>query len=168
MRSTAWRFVAASVITALLLAASGGSAAAHDDSCLLDLRDAPIEDVPPLPGWTWREVVLAPDGWRGRMEWSGGDLRAASFTISCVADSPGLFERRALIRRTARFEEFELENVIGDETVAWRSNWTGTTHLEWRHDSTVGEMVGEWNASVGELAAMAMAFDAAVSSSVAG
>jgi hypothetical protein len=167
MRSTAWRFVGASVITALLFAASGGSAAAHDESCLLELRDAPIEDVSPPPGWTWREVVIASDGWRGRVEWSGGDLRAASFAISCVVDPAGLFERRALIRRSVWFEELEVENVIGDETAAWRSSWTATTHLEWRSGSTVGEMVGEWNASVGELAAMAVAFEAAVSSGVA-
>jgi hypothetical protein len=55
MRSTAGRFTPANSITALLLVPSAGPATAHDESCLLELRDAPIEDVPPLPGWTWRE-----------------------------------------------------------------------------------------------------------------
>ena len=167
MRWTARRFVSAGVMTALLLATSGASAAAHDESCLLELRDAPIEDVPPLPGWTWREVVITPDGWRGRVEWSGGDLRAASLAISCVVDPAGLFERRAEIRRSVWFEDFELETVIGDETAAWRSSTTGTTHLEWRSGNKVGELVGEWNASLGELAAMAVAFETALSSGVA-
>jgi hypothetical protein len=167
MRSTVWRFVSASVITALLLASFSGSVAAHDEGCLLELRDAPIEAVPPMPGWTWREVVITPEGWRGRLEWSGGDLRAASFAISCAVDPVGLFERRAQIRRAMRFEELGLETVVGDETAAWRSGTTATTHLEWRSGSTVGEIVGEWNARLDELAAMAVAFETALSSGVA-
>ena len=84
MWSTARRWVWVSLVVGVLLAALSGSAAAHDERCELELREAPIEDVPPLPGWTWREVVLEPDGWRGRLEWSGGDLRAAAFAIACA------------------------------------------------------------------------------------
>ena len=161
MWSMAWRNRGASLIVVLLLVTFAASAAAHDEDCELELRQAPIEDVSPPPGWIWREVVVASDGWRGHLEWSGGDLRAASFAISCVVDPAGLFERRAQVRRSAGNEEIELEGMIGDEAAAWRSSRTATTHLEWRGGGAIGEIIGEWNASVAELAAMASALETA-------
>jgi hypothetical protein len=149
----------------LLLATFAVSTAAHDQGCELELRQAQIEDVPPLPGWVWREIEIAPSGWRGRLEWAGGDLLAASFAISCVADPAGLFERQAEIRRFVGVEEIELERIVGNETVAWHDSETATTHLEWRSGGTIGEVVGEWNASVAELAATALGLETARSSS---
>jgi len=159
MWSMAWRTGGASLISALLLATFTVSAAAHDESCQLDLRQAPIESVQPPSGWVWRQVAVGPDGWRGSLEWSGGDLRTASFAISCVVDPAGLFERRVEVRRSAGDEEIELEAVIGDETAGWRSSRTATTHIEWRGGGAIGEIIGEWNASVAELAAMASALE---------
>jgi len=149
-------------ISIALLLATSGAVSAHDDGCTLDLRAAPIEAVPPQPGWAWREVELTADGWQGRLEWSGGDIRAASFEIACALDPAGLFERRAQVRSSLWAEDSEPETAIGDETVAYRLSTTGTTHLEWRDGSVVGEIVGEWNASLRELEAMAAAFDAAL------
>ena len=167
MRSRAWSRCGVSLVTALLLVTLAGSTAAHDEGCEFELRQAPIEDVSPPPGWVWREVEIAPDGWRGRFEWAGGDVRTASFAISCVVDPAGLVERRADVRRMVGVEEVELDSTIGEETVAWRDGGRGTTHLEWRSDGTIGEVVGEWNASVGELAAMALALETTRSGEVA-
>ncbi len=82
-------------------------------------------------------------------------------------EAAGLFERRPDVRRATWREPIELPTEIGDESTAWLDSATATMRFEWRCDGTVGEIIGEWNASIDELATMAQAFEATRSSGVA-
>ena len=168
MRSKTWRYSGLSLMTALLLATSAGSAAAHDEACQRDLQQAPIELTQPPSGWVWQEVEITPGGWRGSLEWAGGDLRSASFSMACAVDAAGLVERRADVRRWLGVEELERGSTSGQATAVWRGLGSAATHLEWLGDSTIGEVVGEGNASVAELAAMALALETSRSDGAAG
>jgi hypothetical protein len=78
LRSTAWGIIMAWSLAAAALLVVGAIAVAHDGDCRLALRNAPIESVVVPPGWAWRELDLAADGWKGAIRRSSSLRRRVS------------------------------------------------------------------------------------------
>ena len=162
MRLDASRAIFGGALMAVLLVAGSAIAVGQTQDCATGLRAAPVEMVDAPPGWGWLTMEIGPDGWEGVAQWTGGDIRGALISLTCVDDAAGLLGRRAAVREAFYLESLELESVVGDEAQAWRAGSQGAIHFEWTRGDVFGTIEGQWNASLLELALMAERIDAVV------
>jgi hypothetical protein len=138
------RSLLAGALSLSLLVGTAGVAAAHDDGCIAQLRDLPLETVQ-VPGQTWEEIAWLPVSMNVELYgWLGFKKDPYFFAaLTCSVDAAADMARRTELRKSfGSAVELEMETTIGDESTALLTRTKrrdpGEMDITWRHGNVLG------------------------------
>jgi hypothetical protein len=137
-------FALMALLVGATVAGGVGSASAHDEECLAQLREVPLESLELSPADSWESLEWWDHGgwWFAivRTEARRSSFRLAALQLWCSPDaSANLIRAQEL--RDALGGTTTLEVVlIGDESVAYREDENGGVTIGWRHGNIAGSV----------------------------
>ena len=135
------------LLTGALVAGSAGIASAHQDECIAQLRDVPLETLPAPSGFTWESFSWnGPSGVLDGMLYDSPPFGAVFVRLACSADPIADARRRHELMESLGVTMTRLAAApVGDELLAYRIGYPdglsdGDVYIEWVHGNISAEV----------------------------